>query len=163
MGKRRVRVLVAEKLELAMSVPMSEYFQALDAVSKKRYLDKLSILFLSEKDDPYASSNSERFEMDMSLWPPVEFGHIFCYFIERPRVYTSKQLLQWKQLDAYNYYKSGFVRAVQIWDLKNSSQCVILKAMVNPSMCAPEKAHSAWIATKKSGYIVTAHCTCMAG
>ena len=77
MGKRRVHVLVADKLELAMSVPMSEYFQALDAVSKKRYLDKLSILFLSEKDDPYASSNSERFEMDMSLWPPVEFGHIF--------------------------------------------------------------------------------------
>ena len=42
-------------------------------------------------------------------------------------------------------------------DLRNTSECVILKALVNPSMRNPENAHSAWVATKKSGDIVAAH------
>ena len=52
----------------------------------------------------------------MRLWPPVEFGHIFCYryLIERPGVYTRQELLQRKQLEAYNYFKSGFVRTVEV-------------------------------------------------
>eukprot|EP00731_Ephydatia_muelleri_P022382 Em0014g973a len=99
----------------------------------------------------------------MSHWPPIEYGHIFCYFVDRPGVYTRQQMLQWKQLDAYNYFTSGFVRTVEMWDLRNTSECVILKALVNPSMKNPENAHSAWVATKKSGDIVAAHCTCMAG
>ena len=74
-------------------------------------------------------------------------GHFFCYFVDRPGVYTRYQMLQWKQLDAYNYFTSGFVCTV---DLKNTSECVILKALVNPSMRNPENAQSAWVATKKS-------------
>ena len=38
-------------------------------------------------------------------------------------------------------------------DLRNTSECVILKALVRN----PENAHSAWVATKKSGDIVAAH------
>ena len=60
---------------------------------------------------------------------------------------SSQQMLQWKQ-------SSGFVCTV---DLRNTSECVILKALVNPSMRNPENAHSAWVATKKSGDIVAAH------
>ena len=37
-------------------------------------------------------------------------------------------MLQWKQLDVYNYFTSGFVCTV---DLRNTSECV--KALVNPS------------------------------
>ena len=81
---------------------------------------------------------------DMSHWPPVD----------RPGVYTRQQMLQWKQLDAYNYFTGGFVCTV---DLRNTSECVKLKALVNPSMRNPESAHSAWVATKKSGDIVAAH------
>eukprot|EP00731_Ephydatia_muelleri_P014102 Em0007g1412a len=75
----------------------------------KRYLDKLCLLGLSVDNDPYAAINSKNFVSDMSLWPPVEFGHIFCYFIDRPGVYTRQQLLQWKQLNAYYFFTSGFV------------------------------------------------------
>ena len=43
-------------------------------------------------------------------------------------------------------------------DLRNTSECVILKALVNPSTRNPENAHrSAWLGTKKSGDIVAAH------
>ena len=48
---------------------------------------------------------------DMTLRPPVEFGHIFCYSIQRPGVYTQQQLVQWKSLDAYNYFRSGHVQS----------------------------------------------------
>ena len=139
---------VSKELE---DMPLNDYVESLDAVAK------LGNLGIAATDDPYASGE---FQDAMGLWPPV---HIFCYFIERPGVYTQQELLQWKQLDAYNYFKSGFVRAVKIWDLKNNSQCLILKGLVNPSMRSPDNAHQPWVATTKDGAVVTAHCTCMAG
>ena len=139
---------------------LSKYVDSLDGVAKSRYLEKLRVIGLAATDDPYASGN---FQNAMQLWPPVEFGHIFCYFIQRPGIYTRQEMLQWKQLEAYNYFKSGFVRTVEVWDLRNNSQCVILKSLVNPSMRSPDNAHQPWVVTKKDGDIVTAHCTCMAG
>ena len=139
-------------------MPLSEYVDSLDGVAKSRYFDKLKVLGLAATDDPYTSGD---FQNALPLWPPVEFGHIFCYFIERPGVYTRQELLQWKELEAYNYFKSGFVRTVEVWDLRNSSQCVIPKGLVNPSS-SPDNAHRPWVAAKKDGDVVTAHCTCMA-
>ena len=83
---------------------MSDYYKQLDPIARKRYAEKLCLLNLKEDDDPYLSNNSSKFTGDMSKWPPVEFGHIFCYFIERPGLYTKKELLQWKSLDGYNYF-----------------------------------------------------------
>lgn len=97
----------------------------------------------------------------MSLWPGVEYGHIYCYFIERPGVYTHKELQQWKSLDAYNYFLSGHVREIKVWRVCESVS--ILKAMVNPSQRSASNAHCAWVAVKQDGSIITAHCTCMAG
>ena len=131
-----------------------DYFSSLNAIGQQRYMDKLRLLDLSLADDPYTVANSINFVKDMSHWPPIEYGHIFCYFVDRPGVYTRQQMLQWKQLDAYNYFTSAFVRTVEIWDLRNTSECVILKALVNSSMRNPVNAHSsAWVATKKSGDI----------
>ena len=140
---------------------MSEYYKSLDSTAKGRYLDKLQLVGLDESGDPYAARNAEKFVDDMSLWPPVEYGHIFCYFVDRPGVYTKEQLLQWKSLEAYNYFISGHVRTVQVWAVSGSSY--IMKALVNPSQRSPEGAHHAWVAVQKGGKIVAAHCTCMAG
>lgn len=63
---------------------MSDYFKSLDPAASARYSAKLRLLGLSEKDDPFASGNNEKYVNDMCLWPPVEFVHIFCYFIDRP-------------------------------------------------------------------------------
>ena len=138
---------------------MSSYFKALPLVASERYLAKLHLIGLKEEDDPYINEN--RFIDDMSVWPPVEYGNIFCYFIERPGVYTQQQLLQWKSMDAYNYYKSGHVREVLVW-VVNKSVCV-LTAKVNPSQATPLKTHHAWVAVRSDGEVITAHCTCMAG
>ena len=100
----------------------------LDFVVQKRYRDKLSLLGLSEDKDSYQSLN---FIDDMTLWPPVSYKDIFCYFTDLPGIYIKQQLLQWRFLEAYNYYQSGHVRTVEIWATK--SDVCVLKAFVNPS------------------------------
>ena len=87
-----------------------EYFKALAPIAQRRYIAKLQLLDLAEEDDPYAQQNSGKFVDDMSKWPAVEYGNILCYYIERPGVYTRRHLMQWKSLEAYNYFKSGHVR-----------------------------------------------------
>ena len=108
---------------------MSSYHKGLDCVAAARYVDKLRLLGLDLKDDPYDQQNSSKFVDDMTKWPRVEYGHIFCYYIDRPGVYTRKQLMQWKSLDAYKYFESNHVRQVKVWPLVN---CCILMAHVNP-------------------------------
>ena len=97
----------------------------------------------------------------MSTWPQIEFDHIFGYFIRRPGVYTQQQLLDWKSLQANNFFQSGFVGTVSTWTVNSS--LVIITAKVNPSMKSPDKAYALWIAIEPYGTIITAHCTCMAG
>ena len=62
---------------------MSAYFQSLDVVVCIRYEEKLTLLGFSVYEDPYKLWSKEIFVKSMSLWPPVEYGHIFCYFVER--------------------------------------------------------------------------------
>ena len=62
----------------------------MDGVVVSRYFDKLKALGLAATDGQYASGD---FQNAMRLWPPIEFGHIFCYF-EHPEVYTRQKLLQ---------------------------------------------------------------------
>ena len=70
-------------------------------------------------------------------------------------------MMQWKSLDAYNYFRNGHVREVKIWLTSNSS--CILTAKVNPSQSSLDNAHHAWIGAKEDEDIITGHCTCMAG
>ena len=80
---------------------MSEQYKSLDPAARARYLAKLQVLGLKEADDRFATWNNSKFEDNMSLWPPVEYPHLFCYFVERPGVYTQQELMQWKSLEAY--------------------------------------------------------------
>ena len=93
---------------------MSEYLKSLDKDATARYLAKQDVLGLKETDDPYASWNEAKFINEMRLWPPVEYSHIFCYFVDRPGVYTCtcKQLMQWKSMEAYNFFKNWHVHTV---------------------------------------------------
>ena len=136
---------------------MSSYVTSLDPVARDRYNEKLKLLDLSETEEPYELWKTDKFVDDMTLWPAVEYGHIFCYFVDRPGTFTKTQLMQWKSMDAYNYFQSGHVRSVQ-------SKCsVIVMALVNPSQSSPNNAHQPWVGMRRSGEIIAAHCTCMAG
>ena len=93
---------------------MSEYFEALSSSEKARYVAKLEVMGLALEDGLYAKESTVKFEIDMTGWHPVEYGHIFAYFIVRPGVYTLEQLLSWKQLVGYNYFHSNYVRTIYV-------------------------------------------------
>ena len=131
---------------------MSDYFNNLSEEAKKRYLEKLKLIYLAIEDDPYSSKSADKFVKDMCLWPAIEYGHIFCYFINRPEIYTKEQLLSRKQMDAFNYFQSGHVRDVFVREA--SPKALILKGFVNPSQKVPSKGNEAWIAVQKDGQIL---------
>ena len=143
---------------------MARYYHDFCVVEKERYRAKLEVIGLRIEDDPYLPINAARFLPDMSLWPKIEYGHIFSYFVTRPGTYTQEQLLSWKQLDAYNYFANGYVRTVLCMIRgSGSSRFCLLKAKVNPSQKSADQAHEPWITAKPNGQIISAHCTCMAG
>ena len=95
-------------------MPLSEYVISLDGVANSRYFDKLKLLGFTCYRRPICVG-----------WLPerhvtVATGRVrsnnFYYFIERPGVYTQQELLQWKQLEAYNYWKKGcnFIHMISI-------------------------------------------------
>ena len=45
---------------------MSDYFKALDPIAKTQYLDKLQLFGLKEEDDPYLTSNDNKFVEDIT-------------------------------------------------------------------------------------------------
>ena len=55
--------------------------RALDSGVKARYKEKLELAGLASEKDPYGPVN---FKDDMV---PLEYGHIFGYFIRHPGVY----------------------------------------------------------------------------
>ena len=69
---------------------MSSCLSTIDAVAKTRYLAKIELVGLTASEDTYEMWKEGKFEEDMTLWPPVEYGHIFCYFVERPGTFTSQ-------------------------------------------------------------------------
>ena len=144
---------------------MSEYYNGLKNTAKSRYREKLQSVGLTIEDDPYIPENRKNYLSDnMSLWPKVEYGHIFAYFIERPGVYTQQQLLSWKQLESYNYFQNGYVGTIFVWQFgQGDAKSCLLKAFVNPSQKAPQNPNQPWIICKPDGKVLTAHCTCMAG
>ena len=55
---------------------ISDYCSSLDPIARRRYADMLKLLGLSEMEDSYVLC---KFIDNMTLWPPLGFGHIFCY------------------------------------------------------------------------------------
>ena len=124
---------------------MCDYLIALDPIiyARRCYIEKLELVGLTEAEDPYALWSDEKFVDNMALWPPLEYGHIFCYFLERPGVFTKRELMQWKSMEAYNYFQSGHVRPVKVYQSPSSS---IMMALVNPSQSSPDSTRHACLA-----------------
>ena len=53
---------------------MSSCLSTLDPVAKNRYFSKIQLVGLTASEDPYEMWKEEKFEEDMTLWPPVELG-----------------------------------------------------------------------------------------
>lgn len=90
---------------------MSSYRDSLKGSDKGRYEKKLRCLYNEankenhplDRLDPY-QLDGEVWIDDPSLWPEVEFPHIYVYLIDTPGEFTREKLKAYKSLEAYNYY-----------------------------------------------------------
>ncbi|GFV88992.1 hypothetical protein TNCV_4911931 [Trichonephila clavipes] len=85
----------------------SGYYMELDETAKVRYDEKLSCNG-NKLPDPFDQSTMEHvFVYNKKLWPPITFGDIYMYLVEKECTYTREKMRNHKSLDAFNYVLSG--------------------------------------------------------
>ena len=91
----------------------------------------------------------------------LQFGVIVTCSILYAGVFTQEKMKNYRSLEAYNFFRSGWVQTV--FHFITSTGNVIFKADVRPSWRVTEIPHHPWVVTTSSGCIIAAHCDCMAG
>ena len=134
-------------------IKLSEYVENLSDDAKKRYKLKLSEIFCEV--DPYIDNC---FESSVEL-PSVTYEQIYDFLVNSVHSSNSKQNA-FKSLDAYHTVcAAGWLSSLEVKEWKGG---VIVRGDVKPSQRSGIL-YKAWVALKKSGAVVSGHCTCMAG
>ncbi|GFX32163.1 hypothetical protein TNCV_3327361 [Trichonephila clavipes] len=85
----------------------SGYYTELYETAKTGYDEKLSCNG-NKLPDPFDQSTMEHvFVYNKKLWPPITFGGIYMYLVEKECTYTRGKMRNHKSLDAFNYVLSG--------------------------------------------------------
>ena len=144
---------------------LSSYASGLDKSDQERYKQKLTVT-LNDSDvllpDPY-NKNLDGWFINPKTLPPTTYGQLYRYLIKTPGPFTGEDLDAYKSLDAYNYFISGHIKEIQL-DPGNDLPVLFVKSLVDAGhiqSCAPY--NPSILLDKKKGYVITAHCTCMAG
>ena len=75
--------------------------------------------------DPYESERNE-WQDDVDLWPRTTYIHLGMYLLVNPSPYTGEDLMNYKSLDCYINFVSGWVREVFVRKI-NDKRVVIVK------------------------------------
>ncbi|XP_041373282.1 uncharacterized protein LOC121386449 [Gigantopelta aegis] len=146
------------------NVSLSQYVLNLDSIARSRYETKLKVhQGTISLPDPYNIPQDQWIEA-MNKWPPVEYADMYNYLVNTPGIYTKEATRAYKSLDGYNFFISGHVHTCLFYDIAEDSPVCFIKASVTPSQSVTKKPHEPWVCLdKKQGYVISAHCTCMAG
>lgn len=63
--------------------------------------------------DPYDVPRNEWMD-NVDLWPAITYIHMGMYLVPTPSLYTNDDLLNYRSLDCYVNFISGFVREVLV-------------------------------------------------
>ena len=110
-----------------------------DKEGQRRYMEKLSII---GGFDPYESERNE-WQDDVDLWPSTTYIHLGMYLLVNPSPYTGEDLMNYKSLDCYINFVSGWVREVfvrkvndkRVVIVKVSHACLDHQAIVSTYVC----------------------------
>lgn len=92
---------------------LSAEVKHLDQNAKKRYIEKLSNMGLS---DPYLMPKSMFQPLkDVDNYPKVMFGDVYCYLLHSKSSYTENDMRAYKSLRAYKYFTAGWVQDIDIF------------------------------------------------
>ncbi|XP_044766704.1 uncharacterized protein LOC123322756 [Coccinella septempunctata] len=137
----------------------SDYFNKLllehpDVAS--RYKQKIMCI---NNIDPF-SLDPSTFSTNPENFPPINNLDIVSYLVLTTSFYTRLQMKAYKSLNAYNYFKSGFVQSIGAIKI---AEFHVIVGSVKHSQRMTEAPLKAWIISSSDGSIECAHCTCMAG
>ena len=86
------------------------YLTIKDEDAKKRYVQKLSIV---GGVDPY-EVNKDEWKDDVELWPNISYVNVGMFLLLTPSPYSGEELKNYKSLDCYKNFLSGWVREVLV-------------------------------------------------
>ena len=122
--------------------------------------------------DPFKISNGWLSEKDggMKHWPPLSVVDTIDSFREQ-NTNTDKMLSEYKAGQAYDYFKSGWLKEIHYNSLNQLStanpgidQYSLLKAKCTPSQRINDPDHDVWVlAGKVTGNVIRSYCNCAAG
>ncbi len=99
------------------------YFSSLkSSAERERYLEKLKHV---GGIDLYETDRSD-WQDDIDLWPSITHIHLGMYLLYSPSSYTGEELLNYRSLDCYTNFVSGWVREVLVKPF-NTKRAVIAK------------------------------------
>lgn len=138
----------------------SSSYEDLNDSGKKRYREKLDLIGTGVVD-PYVTRS--RVSHSDDYFPLVEWPDVYNYLINAPSPITRQALKAYKSLDAYKYMVSGWVGDLCAFPATEDGLRVFVTCSVRHSQSVSAPPLKPWVAAEKSGDVVCAHCTCMAG
>lgn len=143
------------------------YFNYLSEDDRLRYKQKLTVEYKGTETsipDPYSDIDPNEWNFDPVCWPTIEMAHIIGYFINKPGLYSLRELENYRSLEAYDIAMSGRVGSIGVINVSQGDGCtMILRAQVGHSQSFSASPLDVWVMVKKQGSLESAHCTCMAG
>ena len=90
---------------------MNSNFESLDPPSRKRYMEKISVIGGIHP----CAIKSEKFDCNIENFPAVTYRDIANYLIFGSSPFTANQLKTYKSLEAYNQVIEGWVRHTKVY------------------------------------------------
>ena len=97
-----------------------------DEECRLRYTSKLAII---KNIDPYEIPKGE-YKDDVDMWPATTYIHVGMYLVFTPSPYTGEDLLNYKSMECYQRFTSGWVRDIFVTDIDD-------KRIVIAKVCLP--------------------------
>lgn len=100
----------------------------------------------------------------MKFWPPITYVDIDLYMKQKGSVgLSSEGLTAYKTGKAFSYFSCDWLKEVSYHPITKKHVCCYMKASCLASNRINDVPHTLWIKSMKTGEVVSAYCTCMAG